>query len=669
MLANLIGRARYAVLFLFVSAFAGLSVAQTPAAAYGRLPSIGSGAISPDGSKLALLQANGDQYALSILSTQTFARIGALLPGPGEKLEDLTWANDDAIVLWVRTTHNVAGAEDSGSRARRTPSDRLWAAEFSRAFAVSADGKQVTPLLAGGENDRFNLSAGAYWPPSEDDPQSVYMTRWEASVSAVRLNVKRVNLQTGFGVDLASGASTTYGFILNRNRAPIGRLATSPASNTWYLETPAGNAWERKLTGVSETGISDFDWSVLADGRLAKLDEGESGARLGLTAIDPATGKSERLFEHPRFDVETLVHDPRTGTIVGIEYAEDFPTQFFFDPALADVAKAVVAKFAGGYARLIDWDRARQVFLVRGEGRGLLPGVYLYHADTDALRLVSVDYPELAPADYGARKAIQYKARDGAPIAAYLTLPQGAQPKGLPLVVMPHGGPHARDTFAFDYIAAFLASRGYGVLQPNFRGSSGYGVAFRNAGRGEWGGRMQDDVTDGVNALIDAGIADARRICIVGASYGGYSALIGATRTPDKYACAVSIAGVSDLKDFLVRNARRSGGSDSASSDWWRLSIGNLREDAARLHGASPIEHIASLRAPVLLMHGQKDTVVDIGQSRRFARSAEAAGKSVTLIELDGDDHWLSFASTRTRVLQEMDTFLAQYLAPVSTAP
>ncbi|MBY0568533.1 MAG: prolyl oligopeptidase family serine peptidase [Hyphomonadaceae bacterium] len=225
-----------------------------------------------------------------------------------------------------------------------------------------------------------------------------------------------------------------------------------------------------------------------------------------------------------------------------------------------------------------------------------------------------------------------------------------------------HGGPASRDTLDFDYRAAFLASRGYAVLQPNFRGSSGYGATWERAGWRQWGGLMQTDVEDGVAALARSGRIDGARVCIVGASYGGYAALAGATLTPDRYRCAISINGVSDLGEML-RVERLETGRDSITSDYWRGIIGDGREDRDAIRAVSPAFLADRVQAPILLLGSTDDTVVRIDQSRRMNRALVQAGKTVRFVELEGDDHFLSDSTTRIQTLREMEAFLAEHLS------
>jgi dipeptidyl aminopeptidase/acylaminoacyl peptidase len=233
-------------------------------------------------------------------------------------------------------------------------------------------------------------------------------------------------------------------------------------------------------------------------------------------------------------------------------------------------------------------------------------------------------------------------------------------------VLLVHGGPHARDDFTFNWWASFLASRGYAVLQVNYRGSTGYGYDWFNAGRGGWGdGVMQTDVEDGADALVKNGIVDPARICIVGASYGGYAALAGATVTPASYACAISVNGVSDPERMLDDAKNNLYGRKGMMADWWSRSMG----DEKHLRKVSPKVQAGKARAPILLIHGNEDTVVPVEQSRRMNDTLRGEKKNVRYVELTGDDHWLSSASMRTQMLSEIEKFLAENIGKPGAAP
>jgi dipeptidyl aminopeptidase/acylaminoacyl peptidase len=269
-------------------------------------------------------------------------------------------------------------------------------------------------------------------------------------------------------------------------------------------------------------------------------------------------------------------------------------------------------------------------------------------------------YAGLGPDQIAEARWYDYKAVDGTELQGVLTLPKGRDPKHLPLVVLPHGGPEAHDTLSFDWWAQALVSRGYAVFQPNFRGSDGYGAAFRNAGFGEWGRKMQTDISDGVRKLAVDGVIDPKRVCIVGASYGGYAALAGVTLEQDVYRCAVSVAGVSDLRRMLVWQRSRSGG-ENVSLRYWRRFMGAEEGGEAELDKYSPAKLADRAKAPILLIHGKDDTVVPYRHSSAMASALRSAGKPVELIELKEEDHWLSRSATRQQMLEEAMRFIQQH--------
>jgi dipeptidyl aminopeptidase/acylaminoacyl peptidase len=254
-------------------------------------------------------------------------------------------------------------------------------------------------------------------------------------------------------------------------------------------------------------------------------------------------------------------------------------------------------------------------------------------------------------------------------VPAYLTLPPGAQPGAkLPLVVLPHGGPEARDSgTGFDWWSQFVAARGYAVLQPQFRGGTGFGRAHSRAGYRQWGQLMQHDVTDGVKHLIDKGIADPARVCIVGASYGGYAALAGAAFTPELYRCAVSVAGVSDLVEMQYWEEAQ-GGPDSPTVRYWREAIGKASEP--HVAAFSPARSADRVKANVMLMHGVDDTVVPYMQSEFMETALKRAKAPHEVVQLKSEDHWLSRTPSRIEMLVQLERFLAENLgagaAPVA---
>ena len=253
---------------------------------------------------------------------------------------------------------------------------------------------------------------------------------------------------------------------------------------------------------------------------------------------------------------------------------------------------------------------------------------------------------------------VRYAARDGLPIPGYLTLPPGREAKGLPLVVMPHGGPHARDAWDFHPWVQFFANRGYAVLQPNFRGSTGYGKAFIERGYGQWGRAMQDDVDDGVDWLVKSGRVDPKRVCVVGASYGGYAALWGAIRNPERYRCAISVAGVTDLRGML-RHDRRSFSAPRYYREWEVKVRGTEKID---FDAVSPLAQAARLKIPVLIAHGDKDDNVPPDQGRRMVEALKRAGHpALESVFYPAEGHSFEQRGTKEDLFRRMEGFLAKH--------
>lgn len=341
-----------------------------------------------------------------------------------------------------------------------------------------------------------------------------------------------------------------------------------------------------------------------------------------------------------------------------IGYGFDGGPETFLDADWAHDQKVLDQAMPDTANRLIDrsTDGQRVLFFA---SHGNAPGSYWLldrsSGKTEARELIAL-YADLPDASIASTRHVHYKARDGLDIPALLTLPVGASASsGLPFVVLPHGGPAAHDAAGFDPWVQLLVSRGYGVLQPQFRGSTGYGRELQVAGHQQWGLSMQDDVTDGTRWLVQQKWADPKRICIVGASYGGYAALEGVEKEPDLYKCAVAFAPVTDLVDLSSESF------DFAFGEFDRDQIGR---DLNQLAKTSPTRHVDAIRVPVLLMHGRQDFVVPVSHSEKFAAAMNKAGKKVETLYLDHADHYLSRQADRTDVFSAMTRFLAAQLDP-----
>jgi len=338
------------------------------------------------------------------------------------------------------------------------------------------------------------------------------------------------------------------------------------------------------------------------------------------------------------------------------------PQYEWFDEEMATHQRTLENAFSGQFPQIQSWSRERSKLLIVTENENTPPTYYIYDVEAGTVASIGTAYEALSTGELRPRRLTTYTARDGTDIEAYLTLPEGEG--SFPTIILPHGGPKSRDNGGFDYFAHFLASRGYAVLQPNFRGSSGYGQDWEEAGYGGWGrGIMQTDVTDGAQHLIDTGLADPERICIVGASYGGYSALAGATFTPDLYACSAAIAPVTDIASMMRFSRDRFGANHWFVSSWREQFTGDgENRNSDILRDLSPIQHVEDITIPILLIHGEDDTIVPVDQNRDMHRALRRADSDVEFVEIDDGDHGLTSVDMRTTVLTELEQFLGEHI-------
>jgi pimeloyl-ACP methyl ester carboxylesterase len=407
-------------------------------------------------------------------------------------------------------------------------------------------------------------------------------------------------------------------------KVPDGQSRRALGSWDYTIDNPDG------VSGVSEDGKYVI--------RLAPHTDGTNS----VDRIDISTDAETKLFQDPIYDVSDVLRDEWTQKVIGYVVDADMPEYHYFDPAREALQKGLEQAFPGLSVHELSTDLAGDKAILKVEGPRMPPSYYLFDHRTHHATAIAASYPDLNDSELGEVKPYDYTARDGLRIPAYLTLPPGRPAKNLPLVVMPHGGPDTRDDMKFDFLREFLASRGYVVLQPNFRGSYGYGMPFTKAGLHQWGLKMQDDISDSVKKVIADGIADPKRVCIFGRAYGGYAAL----------------AGASNLPDMLGYNKRQYR-EDFTNGNWDTTRMGDMFTDSAQLDATSPQLHVASVKVPVLLLHTEQDVTVPIEQSEKMATALQNAGKKYDFVRIDGDDHYLSVSQTRLRLLQEVEKFLA----------
>lgn len=634
---------------------AAAAVAQPSAEDYGRLPAFHSIELSPDGLRIAVL-LNTANSGRGLLIRDLESGEERLVNVTDLKVRSVSWAGDDYVILTATQTARRGGV-------------RGYEFETAGAFAIDAETLESVQLMTGSSELGISLNT-AHVVGVDPDGQHVFMPAYRAGRASTGTHMGDEGGYTLFRVDLRTGNARSV-FELGYVAASFhidanGQLLATSEYDQDSREHSVHRVERRSqrliyrlhsdLPVMSVVGLSQDGANLVA----SMMPPGEDFTKLYEISLSDGSISSS-IGEGEGADVGAAIIDPYTKSFVGYVVGGANHTVHYVDDELRNLRASLGEAFGGQRIGLLSWSRDRQKFIVFAEGSGNPGSYFLFDRQRGSAEQLADRYPNIPSASVSTPEIVTYVARDGLQIPAILTLPPGVSGpvENLPLVVLPHGGPESHDTIRFDWLAQFIASRGYVVLQPNFRGSTGYGEAFREAGHGKWGREMQWDISDGVLALIDEGVVDPERVCIVGFSYGGYAALAGATFTPELYRCVVAGAPISDIPRMMAWDELRQRRS-SWSLRYWDDLIG---DENRLLREISPARHVENVRAPVLLFHGTDDTVVPFEQSEIMQRALSRAGKDVELVRLQGDDHWLSTGPTRIQMLTELERFLAEHLA------
>ncbi|MFO1328682.1 MAG: S9 family peptidase [Rubrivivax sp.] len=519
--------------------------------------------------------------------------------------------------------------------------DHGWIAE-----AVDLQGERVADL--------GSAVIGKARPGVPDSTQVlVFDDHDRDSVSMIDVRTRR---RTAFDLPMSGG-------LVNLAFDAEGRLraVTMSSSSVWSDRTrlslwyrgPAGGDWQRLAEyAVGDERLRPLSASVDRDELMVASRQGRETS--AIFAYDPVKRQlGELLAGHPTEDIVGL-DDPHGNQHPSVVTMGMKPVRHWFDGRWAGLQKAVDQALPGRLNVISGQPRGRVLVASYAD---VDPGTW-YLLDTEGMRMraLFVARPHLSPERMRPMQALSYASDDGLRIPAYLTLPAGEAPH--PLVVMVHGGPWVRDHWGWDPEVQLLAARGYAVLQPQFRGSTGLGRTLERAGDGQWGRGMQDDISAGVRHLVRQGVADGRRVAIYGASYGGYAAVWGLIRTPELYRCGITRSGVSDIGELF------SDWNDGtkASRELQRRLIGDPQRDRERLDAVSPVRRAADIGAPLLIAHGDDDARVPIGHARRLMKAMDAAGKPYEWLLLDGEGHAIDSRRQMERFLSAMLAFLERHL-------
>jgi dipeptidyl aminopeptidase/acylaminoacyl peptidase len=626
------------VLFALAAACLAMPATAAPLSAYGGLPSIQDVALSADASRFAVIISDGDQRSI-VVKRVSDGVVEANLQVGKVKARGIAWVGRDHLIITTSIASTIKNAV-----ARKS--------EYYTIVAYDMRDRKLYPIMNDAE-DSVNIINGS---PAVLRGQSALMVpglyfrpgggRGVGALFKADLDKHKIDL-------VWKGSERTQRYIYDSEGVVIAQTERD-VDGRWILKVRQGEAWRE---------VKKLDASLDAPALLS------TGRTAGTVLVSEDTDDGKQYREISTADAQwtdPFVTIGQTGSgqwsadgrLVAVrELVGDEIRYTAFDPEFEKLWTKVQRAFPDARARVVSWSDVpgKLIVAVDSDKEGL---AYAY-VDVAGKKAewMGGGYQALTLDDIAPVETIQFKAADGLSISGYLTLPRGRAAKQLPMVVLPHGGPGERDVPGFNWLAQGIASRGYAVLMVNYRGSYGYGRGFTEAGYGQWGGKMQTDISDGVRDLARRGVVDPTRVCIAGRGFGGYAALAGAAFEPGVYRCAVAIAGISDVERFLTPMNER-------AQKWWLRYVGATRVTAGRLVDISPARHAKDISAPVLLMHGRDDTVIPIAQTETMAASLRREGKSVEVTMLEGEDHWLSRSATRRQSLESLMAFVEKHNPP-----
>ena len=620
-----------------VPAAAQTAQAPRPAEAFSVVPGLSSPTLSPDGRKVATsVEIKGEPY-LMIISLD--GAKPAFMPIANSELNWFRWVNNDWLVIGVGDTRDLMEMQ----------------AYIRRAVGVSADGTKVVPLLAN-LRDAAQIADDVIWIAHDGSPRILLGAQRSVYSDDLKFwpEVHEVDVSTGKSHLVQASRQGVLDWVADANgtvRIGIGTGMNGEQERILYRPT-AGAAFQEHPGRYTDGTAAKYPSIILADGRGIAIADDAQGFSVAYEYDFAKMAPGKAILGTPGYDIAGVRIDQARTKLLGIAVEEESSGVRWLDPAMQALQAEVNGLVQGAQGQIVSTSRDLNRSIVLFASPDAPGAYYLYDRPTGQMKRMAYVNSAIKMDKLNPVSMIRYQARDGLPISAVLTLPKSRSAQKLPLIVMPHGGPSARDSLGWDWWPQFLADRGYAVVQPNYRGSSGYGTAFGKRGEGEWGLKMQDDLIDAIAHLAKQGTVDPNRVCIAGASYGGYAALRASQRDAKHYRCAISYAGVSDL----TRLSRNTYGElfGTKTKEW-------LKKQAPNLASVSPINTPAATTIPVLIVHGKKDTRVPVSHSRDMALKLKAMRNDVIYIEQPLGDHHFTRSADRLEFLKAMEAFLRKH--------
>lgn len=625
---------------------------------YGALPVTQMVAGSPNGDLIAYRKVNGAQDVLIVTSIKQKKNL-IMLDVTKVQPRFMYFLNDKQLLMVASQYTRVEGF--------------LGKLDLGTAFVLDIESKKTRQLLTPGDKILAGQSGLGSVVGVSPDGRYVFMPAWsdiDYLFPDPVYNLYKVDLSKKYLTIATQGTQRTKDFFVNKEGDTVAMEEFDEKNSVHRILAKQNGKFVEIFNEKTTLRNKNFVGLTADFKSLVFLDRDEKNDHTTYNLMDLADGKiTNSILTRDDADIEGIVSDLQR-VVYGVRYSGFVPTYKFFDPAIDQRVKDILAQFPEHSVFLQSWSPDWKYVVVNVEGSTYADDYFLFGPEEKPMYLTS-GRPQIKVEDINPLGKVTFTARDGLKIPTLITIPRtkASELKNLPAVIYPHGGPESHDKIEFDFITQALAAQGYLVIQPQFRGSDGFGFKHRDAGFGEWGKKMQDDVSDAVKFFAAKGIIDPQKVCIVGWSYGGYSALAGGAFTPELYKCVVSINGVGNLNEMLAYEKNHAG-KDSETFVYWKLQMAEGKVDKNELDKISPEKNAQQFTSPVLLITAQNDKIVPPEQSEDMNDELKKHKKNVTLIKLEGDDHHLQNGPTRTRAVEEVVKFVNQNLkqAPTSSS-
>ncbi|WP_445358749.1 alpha/beta hydrolase family protein [Microbulbifer sp. ANSA005] len=604
--------------------------------------------ISPTGSHLAIRKLHEGERVLVFMSITPLEFTGFLRFRGKEEVGNFYWANNERVVAEVM----------SRKAALEAP------VNYGSLYAINYDGskgKNIFGHLAGERQTgtRFKKAVSTYAHATIIDPlpekkKEILISTFpwarnqESKGEVIRLDIYTGLKKSSIGLPQIEGRAYTDG---------AGNLlyadGTDKNGNHQLFFREKGK-WHRVKNPALDLGTPvGFD-AETGDSYLSMSQNAQTEA---LIKLKPGSENYSTVFQHERSDIDDIIYYPNSYKPLGVYLQPDYPTEYFFDESdgFAPLFRGLKKAFNGFHIKFTSFTTDSSFGVLKVYGDRLPGDYYLVNLKTKSVDFLASSAEWLPPKQLNPMLADTFTTEDGLQVGTYLTFPKGSN-KSNPMVVLPHGGPHSRDYWGYDRNAQILSQNGYLVLQVNFRGSTGYGQGFYSAGLREWGGKIQQDIADAVHWAIEKGYADPERICIYGASFGGYSALMNPIRNPDLYQCAVGYVGVYDLEMMYTKGdiKRRDRGISYLKK--------TLSKDKDFLKVNSPVHNAGKLNLPVFLIHGEEDERAPIEHAEMLVKEFKKENKPIKTLFVKKEGHGFYTEENRMKLYTELLEFLDQHI-------